>query len=58
MSQEACNFVTSLAAGRCRDVPLVLRRSAHFSLATQMDEHVGPGQKPKDKQAQLGQNTK
>ena len=29
-SQEACNFVTSLAAGRCRDVPLVLRRSAHL----------------------------
>ena len=28
-SQEACNFVTSLAAGRCRDVPPVMRRSVH-----------------------------
>ena len=30
-SQEACNFVTSLAAGRCRDVPPVLSRSAHLA---------------------------
>ena len=29
-SQEACNFVTSLAAGRCRDVPPILRRSARL----------------------------
>ena len=30
-SQEACYFVTSLAAGRCRDVLPVLRRSAHLA---------------------------